>query len=264
MQFGITSGDLDNIRQSRAWGYDYVEIHAALLLPLEPDDRWPTRKRELQDTGQLLSNLCNFIPAEARFVGPDVDWGRTRAYLETCIGRGAEVGVKVFNWGSPASKSVPWGWPYSKAFEQIERAAHLIADVCQANDAICVIEPVNPRELNVIYYVSDGAMVAETIGRPEMRSLADFFHMSLQNEPLEHLEIARKWLAHCHTSGPDRLFPLPGQPWDQRAFLAALRAIDYDQRLSIESWRPREGSTYARDAEESVRYLRQLWGEVTA
>ena len=264
MQFGLTSGDLDQIRQSVSWGYDYVEIHASLLKPLEPDSVWPSRRRELEETGQTLSNLCNFIPAEARFVGPDVDWGRTRAYLETCIGRGAEVGVKVFNWGSPASKSVPWGWPYSKAFEQIERAANLIADICKANRAICVIEPVNPRELNVIYYVTDGAMVAESIGRPEMRSLADFFHMSLQNEPLEHLEIARKWLAHTHTSGPDRYFPWAGQAWDQAAFLRALKQVGYDERLSIESWRVRPGSTFAADAAESLAYLRGLWNGIGA
>jgi D-psicose/D-tagatose/L-ribulose 3-epimerase len=263
MQFGLTSGDLDAIRQSRDWGFDYVEIHAALLMPLEPDDRWPSRRRELEDTGQTLSNLCNFIPGEARYVGPNADWGRATAYLETCIGRGAEVGVKVFNWGSPASKSVPAGWPYSKAFEQIERAAHLIADICAKNDAICVIEPINPRECNVIYYVTDGALVAQSIGRPQMMTLADFFHMSLQSEPLEHLEAAKEWLAHTHTSGPTRLFPMPGQPWDQRAFLAALHAAGYDSRLSIESWRPRPGSTNADDAQESLAYLKGLWAEVT-
>ncbi len=258
MLFGLASGDLDQIRASRGWGYDYVEIHASLLRPLEPDGVWPSRKRELEDTGQVLSNLCNFIPGEARYVCPNVDWGRTRAYLETCIGRGAEVGVKVFNWGSPASKSVPPGWPYSKAFEQIERAAHLIADICKAHDAICVVEPINPRECNVIYYVTDGARVAESIGRPEIRALADFFHMSQQNEPLEHIAAAGEWLAHCHTSGPNRCFPLPGQAWDQSAFLGALRATGYDQRLTVESWNPRPGSTFAEDARASVAYLRTL------
>jgi sugar phosphate isomerase/epimerase len=265
MQFGLASGDLDHIRRSHEWGYDYVEIFAALLKPLEPDSVWPSRRRELEDTGQTLSNLCNFIPGEARYVGPNPDWGRTRAYLETCIGRAAEVGVKVFNWGSPFSKSVPPGWPYSKAFEQVERAAHLISDIVKRNDALCVIEPINPRECNIIYYVTDGAMVAQSIGRPEqMLTLADFFHMSLQSEPLEHLQISKDWLGHTHTSGPDRYFPAPGQAWDQKSFLRALRQAGYDQRVSIESWTVREGSTFEADARESVAYLRRLMDEVGA
>ena len=110
MQFGLAANDLGHVRDARAWGYDYVEIFAELLRPLEPDAIWPTRKRELEDAGAVISNLCAFIPGEARYVGPKVDWGRTRGYLETCVGRAAEVGVKVFNWGSPHSKSVPSGW----------------------------------------------------------------------------------------------------------------------------------------------------------
>jgi sugar phosphate isomerase/epimerase len=261
MQFGIASGDLEQIRASRDWGYDYVEMHAALVRPLEPDAVWPSRRRELLDTGATLSNLCNFIGAEARYVGPNTDWDRTRSYLETCIGRAAEVGVRVFNWGSPLSKSVPPGWPYSRAFEQIERCAHLIADIVGRYDAICVIEPINPGECNVIYYVTDGAMVAESIGRPEIRTLADFFHMSLQNEPIAHLSLAKAWLAHTHTSGPGRLFPAEGQTWDQRVFLRGLRDAGYDRRLTIESWVPGPGSTFAADAAASIAYLRGLWSD---
>jgi sugar phosphate isomerase/epimerase len=125
-----------------------------------------------------------------------------------------------------------------------------------------VIEPINPRECNVIYYVTDGVLLASSVGRPEIRVLADFFHMSLQSEPLAHLEAARGWLGHTHTSGPERYFPLPGQPWDQRAFLSALRASGYDGRVSVESWTVRPGSTFAEDARESAAYLRGLLSEV--
>ncbi len=151
MQFGLCVSAIDQARDARSWGYDYVEIFSGLLRPLDPDAEWPERRRLLVDTGANMSNLAAFIPGEARFVGPVVDWSRTKAYIETCVGRAAEVGVRVFNWGSPFSKSVPEGWPYSRAFEQIERAAHIIADEVAKYDAICVIEPINPEECNVIY-----------------------------------------------------------------------------------------------------------------
>ena len=258
MQVGLASNNLEHVAASREWGYDFVEIFAELLKPLEPDSVWPSRRRELEDTGAALTNLCAWIPGEARYVGPNADWGRARAFVETSVGRAAEVGVRVFNWGSPNSKSIPDGWPISKAFEQIERAAHMIADVVAAHDAICVIEPINPRECNVIYYVTDGVLLARSVERPQIRVLADFFHMSLQNEPLDHLEAARGWLGHTHTSGPERYFPLPGQPWDQRAFLRALAASGYDGRVSVESWTVRPGSTFDRDAAESAAYLKGL------
>lgn len=261
MQLGLATNQIAALAAARAWGYDYVEIYAELVRPLEPDAVWPARRRELLDTGASMTHLCQFIPGEARFVGPGVDWGRTRGYLETCIGRASEVGVRTFNWGSPLSKSVPPGWPLSRAFEQIERAGHLLADILRAHGAIAVIEPINPGECNVIYYVTDGVLLAQSLDRPEIRCLADFFHMSLQNEPLAHLDAARGWLAHTHTSGPERHFPLPGQRWDQRAFLRALRQAGYDGSLSIESWVAGPAS-YADDARTSVAYLRGLLDEL--
>ncbi|HEY3107137.1 MAG TPA: sugar phosphate isomerase/epimerase family protein [Chloroflexota bacterium] len=262
MHLGLASNDIAHIAASREWGYDFVEIFAELLRPLEPDSAWPSRRRELEDTGAALTNLCAWIPGEARYVGPSPDWGRTRAFVETSVGRATEIGVRVFNWGSPNSKSIPAGWPISKAFEQIERAAHLIADVVGRYDATCVIEPINPRECNVIYYLTDGVLLASSVGRPQIKVLADFFHMSLQSEPLAHLEAARGWLGHTHTSGPERHFPLPGQAWDQRAFLSALRASGYDGRVSVESWTVRPGSTFAEDARESAAYLRGLLSDL--
>jgi sugar phosphate isomerase/epimerase len=262
MQIGLASNNIAHVATSRDWGYEFVEIFAELLRPLEPDSVWPSRRRELEDTGAALTNLCAWIPAEARYVGPSPDWGRTRDFVETSVGRAAEVGVSVFNWGSPHSKSIPVGWPISKALEQIERAAHLIADVVGRYDATCVIEPINPRECNVIYYVTDGVLLAASVDRPQIKVLADFFHMSLQSEPLEHLEAARGWLGHTHTSGPDRYFPQPGQGWDQRSFLAALRASGYDGRVSVESWAVRPGSTFAEDARASATYLRRLLSEL--
>lgn len=258
MRIGLATNDLGHVREARAWGFDYVEIFAGLVLPLEPDAVWPARRRVLEDTGASLEALCQFIPGEARFVGPMVDWGRTRGYLETCVGRAAEVGVRLFNWGSPNSKSIPMGWPISKAYEQIERAAHLIADVLEPHGAICVIEPITPLECNVIYYVTDGMRVAQSVDRPQVKVLADFFHMSLQREPLSHIAEARDWLAHSHTSGPDRYFPMPGQAWDQAAYVGALRGAGYQGRLSLESWAVRPGSTFATDAAASVAYIKSL------
>ena len=264
MQFGLVTGNLDCVRQAASWGFDYVEIMGLRLVPTEPDDAWHPRRRELEDAGARITHLAGFIGREARFVGPEVDWKRTQDYVETIVGRGAEIGVRVFNWGSPQSKSVPEGWPLSRAFEQIERAASLIADTVGRHGATCVIEPINPTECNVISYVTDGVTLARSVNRPEIRCLADFFHMSEQCEPLRHLDAARGLLGHAHTSGPMRLFPADGQPWDQRRYLGALKRIGYDATLSIESWTVPEGSTFPEDARASVAYLRGLWGEVPA
>ena len=262
MLYGLCASDPARMRGARDWGFDYVEIGARAVAPFEPDATWPTRRRELEDTGAVTSHLAGFIPAEARFVGPDVDWGRLRGYLESCVGRAAEIGVRTFNWGSAPSKSVPIGWPLSKAFEQIERCAHLIADVMAPLGCTCAIEPINPLECNVIYYLTDAVLLAASVDRPQIRVNVDYYHCALQSEPWAHLEAARDWIAHAHTSGPARHFPKPDDGFDHRAFLAALRRIGWDRTLSFECSRVPPGADYAEEARAGVAYLRALAREV--
>jgi D-psicose/D-tagatose/L-ribulose 3-epimerase len=264
MLFGLCASDQARMAAARDWGYDYVEIGARAVAPLEPDQAWPARKRQLEDIGATITHLAGFIPAEARFVGPEVDWGRVRGYLESCVGRAAELGVRTFNWGSAPSKSVPLGWPFSKAFEQIERCAHLIADVMAPLDCTCAIEPINPLECNVIYYLTDAALLAASVDRPQIRVNVDYYHMALQNEPWQHMDAAKEWIAHAHTSGPNRHFPNPDDPFDHRRFLAELRRIGFDRTCSFECGRIPEGADYAAEARAGIAYIRQLYAEVSS
>jgi D-psicose/D-tagatose/L-ribulose 3-epimerase len=264
MRLGLCTADPARIRAARDWGYDYVEIAGRSLAPLESEASWHPLRRELEDTGATISHLNSFIPADVRCVGPEVDWGRVRGYLESCAARAAEVGVRTFVWGSAPSKRVPIGWPLSRAFDQLERTAHLISDALAPRGGTCAIEPLNARETNVIYHLTDGVLLAAAVDRQQMRVLADYYHMALLNEPLAHIEAARPWLAHTHTAGADRHFPKPTDGLDHRAYLAALRAAGYDGALSLECSRVPEGADFGVEARAGVAYYRRLLDEVAA
>jgi sugar phosphate isomerase/epimerase len=260
MRFGLCAMTrLDLLDQAASWGFDYVDIAGPLLVPFENDRRWDEQRRRIEDTGARVEGLNSFMPSEARFVGPNVDWGRVTGYLDTTISRAAELGIHTITWGSAAAKTVPDGWSMSAAFEQVERASHLIADLAGKHGLIVVIEPINPRECNIMYYVTDALHLARVVDRPEIRVLADYYHMMLQNEPLEHILVAGEYLAYTHTADLDRVFPALGV-WDQRPFLSHLRRAGYDGNLSFESWTV--SGDFGVAARESVARMRSLWAEV--
>ncbi len=256
MRFGLCTGDLEVIRQVVDWGYDYAEIGARTVVPFEDERAFAAVKARLHASGVPIEALAGFIPGSLRIVGPTVDWDQVRSYLETTIGRAAEVGVKVINWGSAESRRVPPGWPMSRAWEQLERAAGLIADLAETAGIVVVVEPVNPREANILYYVADALHLVEVINRPSLRVIVDFYHVMKQNEPIERIQNAAEWLAHAHTSDDQRGFPCLGQ-WDQRPFLRALRAAGYDGRVSFEVSR-RDSSSYPQEARVSIQRFREL------
>jgi sugar phosphate isomerase/epimerase len=260
VRFGLCAGDLEILRRLGDWGYDYAEIAGPALLPFEGDRAFAARKVEIGDTGIPIEALAWFIPGSVPVIGPKVDLGLVRGCLETTIGRAAEVGVKVINWGSVASRRVPEGWPMSKAWSQIERAAALIAEIAEAVDVSIAVESVHPREANIFFYLTEAINLVTTVNRPNFRLNVDYFHLVRQNEPDEHMTLAAPWLIHAHTSDDHRGFPAIGS-WDQRRFLRLLKAAGYNGRVSFEvngTLTPQ----FADAAQRSVRLMRELQAEV--
>jgi D-psicose/D-tagatose/L-ribulose 3-epimerase len=259
MLFGLCLGDPARIPQLPAWGYDYAEIGARTVLPFEDKAAWQPRRRELAALGVPMTHLAGFIPAELPFVGPDVEWPRLESYLETVVGRASELGVRTFNWGSAVARKVPHGWDYSRAHEQLERLGRFIGPLMERHDATCVIEAVNPRECNLVYYLTDALALAESTGSRRIGVIPDYYHMALQNEPVEHVTLVRDRLWHAHTSGPERHFPKPDDGFDHAAFLRALKDVGYDRTLSFECSRVPSGADYAEEARAGAAYIRELY-----
>jgi sugar phosphate isomerase/epimerase len=90
---------------------------------------------------------------------------------------------------------------------------------------------------------------------PNMKVLADMYHMGENGEEYSDILFADADLRHCHIARPEgRKYPLPGDGYDYAPFFAALRQIGYAGRLSIEA-SPVNGPE---DLPVCVEYLRSL------
>ena len=255
MRFGLCTGDLGRIERLDQLGYDYADIGASTLLPFAPESEFAPVRERLRSAPVRAEALGGFLPGNLKVVGPVVDWPRVRDYLEVTLGRAAEVGVEVVNWGSAESRMVPPGFSYARAFEQLERFCVLADEIAQRNRQTIVIEAINPRECNIVYYVRDALHLAQVVNLSRIRVLADYYHMAKQDEPMEHLLEAGAWLQHAHTSDDHRRFPSP-DGYDQRRFLQYLKRAGYAGRLSFECRAPED---FDGEARRAVEYVRLLW-----
>ena len=82
-----------------------------------------------------------------------------------------------------------------------------------------VIEPLNRAESNIANSVAEGVRFAEAVSRPEVKVLADFYHMDEENEPLDELVVNAGWLAHVHLADTGRMSPGTGSLTRMIAFL---------------------------------------------
>jgi len=117
-------------------------------------------------------------------------------------------------------------------------ALHCLAQVCHAAAPLGVeifLEPLNRYECDYINTLADGIAIAQQIGAPNLRLLADTFHMNMEEAGLESsLASASALLGHVHLADTNRQAPGRGH-LDLPSILRTLHSFGYTRWFSLET-----------------------------
>ena len=129
----------------------------------------------------------------------------------------------------------------------------LMGPIAARHGVTIVVEPLNKGECNFITSLSEGAEAVGRCNHPNVRLLADIYHMLQDGESAGEIAKFGHLLDHVHVAElTGRFYPGKARE-DQRAYYRALKQVGYKGRVSIEShW-----DDIAVDAAPSVRYLRE-------
>lgn len=252
--------DIDRASALPTDQFDFVEENVQTLLVPEQDEE--AFQQRLQIAGTLARPVLaanRLLPPDLKPVGPNVDEARLTRWCETTMRRAEQVGVRVIVWGSGVARRVPAGFPVERAWEQFIGAVRRAAPMAEQHGVTIVIEPVCRHDSNFIMSLADGARVVEAVAHPNVRLLADFWHMEVEGEPASEIERFAHLLEHVHLSeyGMDRAEP--GRRGDDfRPYLRALKNARYDKAVVIESnW-----GDVASETQSGLAELRRQMAEV--
>lgn len=264
MRFGICVSVEDIAAAERA-GYEYVELTVTNVVP-EID------KAEIEALKKLLRGFSirpeawrRFIPTELPLVGQEVNFAKITDFVRTTLGRIGELGGKVVVFGSPGARNIPEGLSRDRAHQQLIRFLQMTADVAAENNVIVVIEPILRRNCNVLNSVPEAVALAQELDRPEIKVMADLFHMMAESEPIGAITEAGEYLYHVHMPVPD--IPGLGEPrsittrlpiYPTRELLERLWGINYKHRVSAEDL-DRRFMNLEREAPLVLSHLKATW-----
>lgn len=101
-----------------------------------------------------------------------------------------------------------------------------------------LIEPLNRYETHLLRTLQDGVEICERVGNPHVKIMADFFHMSIEEENIAaSIRKAGKHIAHVHLADSTRQLPGYGHT-DFKAGFAALKEIGFDKYMALECGNP--------------------------
>jgi len=142
--------------------------------------------------------------------------------------------------GSGRSRYCPEGFPHERAIEQITRVTgEILAPAAAKYNFVIAIEELNKGETNTINNLSEAEYIAAQVSHKNIKVLADIYHIVKESDTLASLKDS-SLLAHCHIASPsNRTYPHAADAIEDIAackqFIADLRAIKYNARISIEA-----------------------------
>lgn len=226
---------VDNAATAASAGCDYIEEGVrSFLVPDRPEEEFAT-KLELLKGSPLTVAACNsFLPGELKSVGPEARPDDIVAFAEVAFLRARRAGVRHIVYGSSGSRSIPDGSDPATARRQFVALLRRLGPVAREQGVVVAIEPLNRGECNFVNTVAEGAAIVREVGDPNVRLLADIYHMLCEDEGPESIVAAGALLVHCHIAEEDGRTPPGVHGEDFTPYLDALRRIGYQGGISFE------------------------------
>jgi len=235
---------------------DYIEMNITSIAQMSDGEFESTKKLIAENNISVQAANC-FFPGDIRLCGSEMDIERIASYAEHALKRVSELGIEICVIGSGKARNADKNEVFETCYSEFIRVCCIIGDIAKKYGIIVVIEPLNKNETNMINTVAEGAKLVRSLNHPNVRLLADIYHMALEEENLEAIYDNRDIIAHMHIANPDkRVFPDEFDSFDYEAVAEIIRKSAYNKRLSIEAGGK---SDFKSDAGKSLVFLKRIF-----
>jgi sugar phosphate isomerase/epimerase len=217
---------------------DYLEENVQrFLIPEQPHSQFVELLNQSRALSIPIEVANSFIPGDLPIIAtPErpVDRRRLEHYVRTALERAEQANIRIIVFGSGTARACPFGYSHEDALQQIADHLTTWSHWAEEHGVQLVLEPLRYEETNTLNTVAECARFVSPLAYTGTRLLADIYHMMANREDPETLRPTAAVLTHVHVAEREKR-TAPGQHGDDfRPYLSVLRAIGYDQRISIE------------------------------
>ncbi len=232
---GITA-KVERAAALEALGAEFiVESVADFLMPFADENEFAANKARAL-AAALPVRGCNSFMRDPSLVcvGPRADHARVLAYAATAFRRLREIGGEYIVFGSNTARRIPAGWDKARADQQFMALLEAMAPLAKAHGITVGVEMQRTSECNYLNHIDEVVSVVAPLNHPNIRVLADLFHMRVMGDTPEQLRAAMPWVGVVELAEHERR-TLPGVAGDDfRPYFTALARGGYAGLVDIE------------------------------
>ncbi|MGI5850557.1 MAG: sugar phosphate isomerase/epimerase family protein [Caldicoprobacterales bacterium] len=235
MKIGLC-GPIGQIEEIANIGFDYIEPTVVSVVQMDSTE-YKEALSNIKEVGIGCEVFNVLFPGDIRLIGPEADLYKVEEYLKGAFDRIAGLGAQVVVFGSGGARKIPTDAILEEGWNELVEVAGLMGKLARQYDIIVAVEPLNKRETNIINSLVQGIKFVEDVGHPNIKLLADFYHMRMEDEPMEAIgQTTADLLVHTHiANGQGRTIPLDKSEDVYGDFFLNLNNIGYRGRVSIEA-----------------------------
>ncbi len=215
------------------FGYEGMEMLGRGLT-----DRVEEVLKAIEGTPIKISSVCagfRGCPLDADKSERDTAIKDTKDILKATGDLGAVGMIFVPIFGPPRIPDLsPLADPIKLEKDLLVALGSELGEVAASAGTLLLLEPLNRYETHLLNRLEQGVEIAERIGNPNVKIMADFFHMNIEEEQIpDSIKAAGSWIQHVHLADSTRKLPGYGHT-DFKAGFAALKEIGFDKYMALE------------------------------
>jgi sugar phosphate isomerase/epimerase len=226
----------ENIDAVKAAGGSFIGMSTGEWLDPEGSEEEFLKRIEMAKSAALPIKICNgFIrPKHLHATGPEANHDELMVYIEKVFDRAKRANVSMINFGSGGSRNLPDGFNYETGIDQFITLLKRIGPLAKQYDLTVGVEQLQTRECNFINRIAEVERVVRGANHPNIKAVADFYHMAAEGDTPADLEKVTDLLMHVEIAElKDRRMPGTTDQ-DFRPYMRVLKKAKYKGAISVE------------------------------
>jgi len=230
------AASLDRAAALKTQGAEFLTVSVgSFLVPDQTDEAFAKNLAKLSASPLPILACNGFIrPAHLRCVGAEANHDPVLAWAAIAFRRLHQANGKLIVFGSSGARALRDGWPQEKADAQFVALLKRMGPLAAQHGVTVVVEQLQVAECNYINRIGEAAKLIRAAAHPNIRLLADLYHMARTGDTPAELKAAMDVVVHVEIAEKDQR-TVPGVHGDDfRPFFRVLREAAYQGAISIE------------------------------
>ena len=162
---------------------------------------------------------------------------KVREYMYRLMKSASDLNISTLVMGAGGARTLPSPDKYENVIEQMaEICKYAISPALDEFGVIFALEGLRQNETPIIHRTDESVKVARLANVPNIKVMADLYHVIGEGENLVDFSGYRGYIRHAHIGKPSpRVMPSAGDGYDYKPFFEALRSAGFNGRLSVEA-----------------------------